>query len=203
MAKKIETERNREERRKQIADVAIKLFLKKGIAGTSMRDLADALNITSGGIYHFFNSKDDVISVVVKRGLGNFHELLDFHKSLGNVKPTKALCECIKFWLLQAERKQYGIIFLTRESLVIDRVYLRELTQTIKDCIQFFENLLRDGVEAGEFQVADPHLLAFNIWALSHEWALRRWLLKDWFTVEEYAEKQLEAVMKQIRVVSK
>jgi AcrR family transcriptional regulator len=45
------------ERRKQIFDTAIHLFIQKGVVNTSMREIAEAVGITTGGLYHFVKSK--------------------------------------------------------------------------------------------------------------------------------------------------
>ena len=50
-----------------ILTVSTKLFLEKGFDKTSMRDIAEAANVSKGAIYHHFKSKDDVINAVTKR----------------------------------------------------------------------------------------------------------------------------------------
>ena len=43
-----------------ILTVSTKLFLEKGFDKTSMRDIAEAANVSKGAIYHHFKSKDDL-----------------------------------------------------------------------------------------------------------------------------------------------
>lgn len=49
------------ERRKEIIEIALDLFVKKGLVGTSSRDLSSAMNLNSGGMYYYFSSKDELI----------------------------------------------------------------------------------------------------------------------------------------------
>lgn len=61
---------NQEERsqrsRKQVLDAALKLFSHQGYRATSIRDIADAAQVSTGNVYHHFADKEQI-----------FRELLD------------------------------------------------------------------------------------------------------------------------------
>ncbi len=40
--------------------------------------------------------------------------------------------------------------------------------------------------------------MANNVVVLGHMWAFRRWLLKKYYTFEEYTEKQIGFILKEI-----
>ena len=48
-------------RRKEVIDLCLRTFVSKGLADTSSRDLSKALELQSGGLYYYFDSKDDVV----------------------------------------------------------------------------------------------------------------------------------------------
>ncbi|PBI88879.1 HTH-type transcriptional repressor KstR2 [Rhodococcus erythropolis] len=48
-----------------ILEHAAELFATKGIAGTKVRDIADAVGILSGSLYHYFPSKDAIANTIV------------------------------------------------------------------------------------------------------------------------------------------
>lgn len=48
-------------RRKEVIDICLSTFVSKGLADTSSRDLSRALALQSGGLYYYFNSKDDAV----------------------------------------------------------------------------------------------------------------------------------------------
>jgi AcrR family transcriptional regulator len=50
--------------RQQIIDLAYHLFLEKGYAATSVRDISAAAGLTMGGIYAHFSSKEDIFVAV-------------------------------------------------------------------------------------------------------------------------------------------
>ncbi|GAA4418134.1 TetR/AcrR family transcriptional regulator [Actinokineospora soli] len=55
--------------RERVVRAAISLFAAKGFATTSIREIADAAGVTKGGVYHYFESKDDLLFEVHTRML--------------------------------------------------------------------------------------------------------------------------------------
>lgn len=51
--------------RKRILDAARTLFAQSGYSGTSMRDLADHLGMTSAALYYHFPGKEELLSALV------------------------------------------------------------------------------------------------------------------------------------------
>jgi TetR/AcrR family transcriptional regulator, cholesterol catabolism regulator len=53
------------DRRALILDEAANLFARQGVAATTVREIADAVGILSGSLYHHFASKDEIVDAVV------------------------------------------------------------------------------------------------------------------------------------------
>jgi AcrR family transcriptional regulator len=53
----------------QIRLAASRLFVEQGYDGTSMQDIADAVGLTKPGLYHFVESKEDLLSIIVDEGV--------------------------------------------------------------------------------------------------------------------------------------
>lgn len=68
-----------ESRQKQIKRVAAQLFVENGVAGTSVRDIADGVGMLSGSLYHHFPSKDAIAFAIVSDFL---HDLLHRYESV-------------------------------------------------------------------------------------------------------------------------
>jgi len=51
-------------RRKQILDAAWTCFTEKGYNRTTIRDIAQAMNLSTGIIYNYFDGKDDIIAAL-------------------------------------------------------------------------------------------------------------------------------------------
>lgn len=48
-------------RRKEVINTCLSTFVSKGLADTSSRDLSKALELQSGGLYYYFDSKDEAV----------------------------------------------------------------------------------------------------------------------------------------------
>lgn len=56
----------------RIMETAFKLFLKKGFADVSLNEIIRESNITTGGFYHHFDSKDTLLVEVIKKYIFNY-----------------------------------------------------------------------------------------------------------------------------------
>lgn len=64
--------RAQESRREPLLEAAAELFATKGYAGTSMRDIASAVDMLVGSIYYHFDSKEQILLNVYERGVDSF-----------------------------------------------------------------------------------------------------------------------------------
>lgn len=55
--------------RERILDVAEALFAARGFAGTSMRDIAGAADLTAASLYNHFEGKEALYAAVLERGI--------------------------------------------------------------------------------------------------------------------------------------
>lgn len=53
--------------RERILDVALDLFTEKGFDGTSLREIAEKLDVTKAALYYYFPSKDDILTALHMR----------------------------------------------------------------------------------------------------------------------------------------
>jgi len=200
IVEKNKKEKTASKRKRQIFDAAIHLFLEKGVANTSMRELAVAVNMTTGGLYHYVKSKEEIVRMVTRNAIYAHESVKALRKSLGDISPNEALRACTKFWLTLEKTAQEQTIFLDRERVHMGADMQQVYSESVRSLIHFFESLLDDGVKAGEFEVDNVFLTAFNIYMSRIQFATKWWLLQDLFTAEEYATQQTNAVMKQILV---
>lgn len=49
------------ERKKEVIDICLNLFITKGLHDTSTRDLSKAMKLQNAGLYYYFSAKDDAV----------------------------------------------------------------------------------------------------------------------------------------------
>lgn len=57
-----------------ILDTAARLFRQRGYAATSLRDIATACGMKAGSLYYHFESKDAIVSDVLRIGVTHVHD---------------------------------------------------------------------------------------------------------------------------------
>src|ERR1700760_455671 len=72
-------------RESQIYMAASRLFIEKGFAGTSMSDIAEAVNITKAGLYHFVESKEELLFTINQFGMDRLEEAV--------IRPAAAIAD--------------------------------------------------------------------------------------------------------------
>jgi AcrR family transcriptional regulator len=70
-------EQIREEKRKQIMDVALRLFAMEGYHATSISKIASEAGISKGLMYNYFDSKEALMFNILELGMNHLAELFD------------------------------------------------------------------------------------------------------------------------------
>jgi AcrR family transcriptional regulator len=73
------TERTRERTRREIADAAGQLFIEKGYAATTVKDIAEAADVSSRTFFRYFPSKEDVVTALASSTMDTTLDLLSQH----------------------------------------------------------------------------------------------------------------------------
>jgi len=61
----------------RILEVSAKLFSERGFAGTSIRDIAAALDVSKAALYYHFPSKDAILTEIVAQPIAKVRAVLD------------------------------------------------------------------------------------------------------------------------------
>lgn len=64
------------DRRKEVVNICLDLFVEKGLYKTSTRDLSKALQLQSSGLYYYFPTKDDAVVACVEGAIRRLEDVL-------------------------------------------------------------------------------------------------------------------------------
>jgi AcrR family transcriptional regulator len=152
-------------RRREIDDAASSLFRERGYSGTSVRDIARALDIQGASLYAHVTSKQDVLWSIVERTAARFEAAADAASlALGTVDPELAPVAR----LATLVRSHVAVVTddVGRASVFIHewRALTGERRTQIarrRDAYEArFRTAIADGVTAGTFAPVDPVLAA-------------------------------------------
>jgi len=187
------------ERRHHIVLTATSLIVKKGYNNTSTRELAMALGMSTGGLYHYIGSKGDIIYLIVNFTSDLTQSMLDgFNNSLSELPPTRQLQESLRLFFKGVETYRDFNNLLNHMMLSLGVNERKIVYANESRIVAYFETLLVKGVEKGEFKVNDCKCMAHNIIAIAHAWSNRGWYLKKYYTIDSYIKEQTNSIFLQI-----
>ncbi|MFN8481816.1 MAG: TetR/AcrR family transcriptional regulator [Anaerolineae bacterium] len=138
-------------RREQILEAAVTLFAQQGFDGTSTRQIASAVGVTEGLIFHYFPTKADLVAAVLESRHGFIIKLREILADAERRPVTEILPQVAAMWLrtLRAESAIASVLFgaaLTNEQVSA------ALQGVIREGIGRLAAYLRGRIQAGELR---------------------------------------------------
>jgi AcrR family transcriptional regulator len=154
-------ERQAEERRNQLIDTALSLFAEKGFENTTIKDLSEAAGVAQGLIYHYYDSKEELLFAAVdKHGfLPEMRRILS--ASYGRPADEVLLEIANGFYALLEENRNLVRVFF-RESQTNPEVGKR-LAGMIGEGVGLLTRYLAARIAVGELRSHDPEVAARSL----------------------------------------
>ena len=188
------------ERRNHIIKIAAELIVKKGYNNINTRELANALGMSTGGLYHYIGSKSDILYLIINFTAELTGQTLDrFATELKDARPVDQLKESVKVYFETVDYYRDFHNFVNHIMLSLTLRDRRIVYQAESRIIEFFESLLKSGMEKGDFRDADARIVAHNIVATANAWANRGWYLKKYYTLDKYTDEQVSYILYSLR----
>ena len=152
-----------DERYNQIYESAARLFYEKGYASTSLQDLANAVGLQKGSLYHYIDSKEDLLFGITEYAHSFFVELLNGVEEL-ELTPLEKIERMVRLHVeFAAEHFHVTAAFYNDRSALSKERQLR-----VVDTRDAYENklrcLIKDGQDAGQIaKDLDPKIAAFGL----------------------------------------
>jgi AcrR family transcriptional regulator len=141
--------------RARIMDTAEALFRRLGYAKTAVADIAAELEMSPANVYRFFSSKNAIVEAICQRCLSELEDRAwAVARSRGSAaeRIERLVLEILSYHkenLLTEQRVNdmvLAAIELSWEAIRVHKEHMRMV----------FESLLREGIEAGDFEQVDP-----------------------------------------------
>lgn len=160
------------DRREVILERAADLFAKQGVAGTTVREIADAVGILSGSLYHHFASKDEIVDAIVGSFMtdlvGRYDDVL-----ASTDDPAKRLHGLVVASMVTVEGHPHAT-----EIYQKDARYLAGGTAPVAENARLIKRawigVLEQGVAAGEFRSDVPVSVIYPL-LRDGLWLTARW----------------------------
>lgn len=185
------------QRRRQIVDASVNLFIEKGFHKTTTRQIAKASGLSIGSLYEYIATKEDVLYLVcdaihaeIERGVA------DALKRAKNGR--NPLAEVIREYFMVCHRMNDHILLIYQETQSLPRKYQRAVLENEIRITGIFTGVLARLMESGDLPRISPRqldLVAHNISVLGHMWTFRRWFLANHYSIDEYIDFQTRSIL--------
>ena len=153
-------------KRQLIIKKARKVFASRGFKNVTMKDIVDACEISRGGLYLHFDSTKEIFEAVM-----NNQDDADEEDVFSKAMKEHASSSDILALFLQEQKKELCYPDEDNLTVAIYEYYfenkfdtkMHPLKKQFDAVVLIIEQLIIDGVEAGEFKCADPKGAARNM----------------------------------------
>jgi len=154
--------------RQEILRTAARLFQQQGYDATSMNDVAAALKLSKGGLYHHFQSKDEILFEIMNHAMDITEDRV-LAPVRGIADPEERLRALIRLHIeVVLSPLDREITVMLHENHPLPPVLRKRINMRKKDYIHFVENLMaevqknaqRAGVSKG---AVSPRAAAFAL----------------------------------------
>jgi AcrR family transcriptional regulator len=180
------------EPRQEILRTAARLFQQQGYDATSMNDVAAAMKLSKGGLYHHFQSKDEILFNLMNHAMDITEESV--------LKPVMAIPDAeqrlralirrhIAVVLSERDRE---ITVMLHENHPLPPALRRRINARKKDYIHFLENLIAEVQKSRPSKATvSPRAAAFALLGMLnwiYQWYRPEGVLQEESLAQQYTE---------------
>ena len=130
--------------RQEILRTAARLFQQRGYDATSMNDVAAALKLSKGGLYHHFQSKDEILFEIMNHAMEITQERV-LNPVRGIADPEERLRALIRLHIeVVLSPRDREITVMLHENHPLPPSLRKRINSRKKDYIHFLENLMAE-----------------------------------------------------------
>jgi AcrR family transcriptional regulator len=164
----------REKRVQHILECALKVMAINGLQLTSIQDIASEADMSVGSVYHYFESKEEIFSEVLRTGQTNYGKYVSGVAAM-DIDPISKLRMIMSSWLSIRTNWAFTILMNTaRLSQATPPDIKKAITDRFTANLNPVAAIMQEGIERGDIVEEDPLQLAFYFVSLIQGLTLQR-----------------------------
>lgn len=164
-------EREKEERHNSIIDAAENVFFSKGVANSTMDEVAEEAELSKGTIYLYFKSKDDLYHAIILRGLNILYSMFEKaitaeKKGIDKVQATgRAYFDFFKNHSNYFEAMLHQETHKIQEEREEESPHVFICNEAGNRIFSLLQKIIKEGIEDGSLNYElDPLKLSIILW---------------------------------------
>ena len=178
-------------RRQQIVSAAVALFSRRGFYRTTVQDIAVRAKVSTGLIYHYARTKEDLLLLALLHVLDSYREKVP--AALKGVKdPLERIyaVQAVFCRIVAGNLDATVLVYRSTNSLPPARRAL--IKEREVETNEFIAAAIRDCIAASLFREVDVDFVAYQFVMNVHMWALKNWHFKVRFDIDGYIEASFD-----------
>lgn len=140
------------DRRERILASAAEMFARKGVSATTVREIADAVGVLSGSLYHHFESKDAILDEVLRRYLEAIQTRYDEVLASDGTAPERLHKLVLASLLTAAEQPHASAIYQNELNYLREQPRYKPIQTYATDIQRTWLKIIKEGVADGSFR---------------------------------------------------
>jgi len=189
------------ERRIEILEAALTIFIKKGYSDTRMDDIVQEIGLSKGAIYHHFQSKRDLFIALIEHWMDQFSAIERGEKM--RAKPSAEIIKEIARFTAKVFKRNPNWFLVEPEIWAFanrDKEIKELASQLYSRVLSEFETLIKRGIEYGEFRSVNERMIAMSIMTSLHGMIWFVLFKPSDFSLEEYVDLNMELILNGIAI---
>jgi AcrR family transcriptional regulator len=151
--------RNGARRDQEVLDAATKVFHSRGYADASVQHIADELGILKGSLYHYIDSKEDLLFRLLDETHDEVQAILDEVAAMEDIGPLQRLREYVTRQVEYTSRNMAKMAIYYHDADQLSPTRRKELYRKRAVHERFVTGLIEDAQQAGAVpDTIDAHL---------------------------------------------
>ena len=145
-----------------VLDKAAGLFLTRGFAATSLKDVADAVGLSRSSIYHYYPSKEALLAELIEGAtspVGAIFRDVEREKR----SPIEAVREVVRRLVLWVADPRTHFRLMDRSEAELPEEILRNHTEAKRRVLSGMVKLIEAAMASGETRSLNPRVAALSI----------------------------------------
>jgi len=171
-------------RREQIVAAAVELFSTQGFYRTTIQQVARKAGVSTGLIYQYAETKEDVLLLSLVSVMERYRRELD--SSDDGADPFGRLHAALETYCRVVDRHRDAAILAYRSTMSLPRKYREYIKQAEVATNELIATRLRACIDAGLFREVNVELVTYQLALYAHTWSLKYWRLRELVDIDEY-----------------
>jgi TetR/AcrR family transcriptional regulator, cholesterol catabolism regulator len=193
-------ERGTRRRDQEVLAAAAKVFHTRGYADASVQDIADELGILKGSLYHYIDTKEDLLFRLLDETHTEVEAILDEITAIPDIGPLERLKEYTRRQVEYTIRNLAKMAIYYRDADQLSAQRRRDLTRKRRMHEQFVTRMIEEAQARGEADPALDPALTTNFVFGSIIWVYRWYKPSGKVRSAEVAEGCAEFVLRGVGV---